>query len=72
MEIKPLASVPSHIQARLEKRQAEPLTDEEDNTEWAGRQPQVTSTYISFFLGTISIGTPAQKFLIDFDSKRLA
>lgn len=37
MEIKPLASVPSHIQARLEKRQAEPLTDEEDNTEWAGQ-----------------------------------
>lgn len=32
---------------------AEPLTDEEDDLEWAG---------------TISIGTPAQSFLIDFDT----
>ncbi|KAJ3717430.1 acid protease [Lentinula raphanica] len=52
-EIKPLASVPSNIQARLIKRQSEALTDEEDDEEWAG---------------TISIGTPAQKFLIDFDT----
>jgi len=36
-----------------EKRQAEPLTDEEDDLEWCG---------------TISIGTPAQSFLIDFDT----
>ncbi|KAH9929580.1 acid protease [Epithele typhae] len=37
----------------LAKRQSESLTDEEDDLEWAG---------------TISIGTPAQKFLIDFDT----
>lgn len=48
-EIKPLAVVP----ASLSKRQKEALTDEDEDTEWAG---------------TISIGTPAQKFLIDFDT----
>ena len=37
----------------LTKRQSESLTDEEDDLEWAG---------------TISVGTPAQKFLIDFDT----
>ena len=37
----------------LIKRQSESLTDEENDLEWAG---------------TISIGTPAQKFLIDFDT----
>ncbi|KDQ54107.1 hypothetical protein JAAARDRAFT_209569 [Jaapia argillacea MUCL 33604] len=37
----------------LEKRQKEALTDEEDDLEWAG---------------TISIGTPAQSFVIDFDT----
>ncbi|KAJ6453768.1 acid protease [Mycena sanguinolenta] len=35
------------------KRQAEPLTDYEDGVEWTG---------------TISIGTPGQQFLIDFDT----
>ncbi|CDO69152.1 hypothetical protein BN946_scf185042.g54 [Trametes cinnabarina] len=49
-EIKPLVVVPS---ANVTKRQNEPLTDEEDDLEWAG---------------TISIGTPGQKFLIDFDT----
>ncbi|KAJ6630108.1 acid protease [Mycena sp. CBHHK59/15] len=39
--------------APREKRQAEELTDEDSDEEWAG---------------TISIGTPAQKFLIDFDT----
>jgi len=48
-EIKPLATVP----AAFSKRQSEPLTDEESDSEWAG---------------SISIGTPAQKFLIDFDT----
>ncbi|KIK55986.1 hypothetical protein GYMLUDRAFT_248204 [Collybiopsis luxurians FD-317 M1] len=51
--IKPVATLPSNIQARLDKRQSEPLTDEEDDVEWAG---------------TISIGTPGQDFLIDFDT----
>jgi len=37
----------------LKKRQVEPLTDENEDVEWAG---------------TISIGTPAQNFLIDFDT----
>ncbi|CCM05709.1 uncharacterized protein FIBRA_07941 [Fibroporia radiculosa] len=36
-----------------DKRQNEPLTDESNDLEWAG---------------TISIGTPAQNFLIDFDT----
>ncbi|KAG8689541.1 Type I transmembrane sorting receptor, partial [Ceratobasidium sp. 423] len=39
------------------KRQAEPLTDEEDDLLWAG---------------TITIGTPGQSFLIDFDTKYTA
>ncbi|KAJ6606003.1 acid protease [Mycena vulgaris] len=52
-EIKPLASVPKDVEARMVKRQSEALTDEEDDLEWAG---------------TISVGTPAQKFLIDFDT----
>ena len=47
--IKPLASLPTS----LEKRQKESLTDEDQDTEWAG---------------TISIGTPAQSFTIDFDT----
>ncbi|KAM5530525.1 hypothetical protein V8D89_015802 [Ganoderma adspersum] len=37
----------------LAKRQSESLTDEENDLEWAG---------------SISIGSPAQKFLIDFDT----
>ncbi|EPS93454.1 hypothetical protein FOMPIDRAFT_147447 [Fomitopsis schrenkii] len=37
----------------LEKRQKEPTTDEDGDLEWSG---------------TISIGTPAQNFLIDFDT----
>ncbi|KAF7312469.1 Acid protease [Mycena indigotica] len=56
-EIKELRKIPVDVEARLQqavaKRQAEALTDEEDDLEWAG---------------TISIGTPAQKFLIDFDT----
>ncbi|KAJ7701568.1 aspartic protease [Mycena rosella] len=56
-QIKPPATLPKDVEARMErraeKRQAEALTDEDEDTEWAG---------------TISIGTPAQKFLIDFDT----
>ncbi|KAJ7802540.1 acid protease [Mycena olivaceomarginata] len=56
-EIKALKTVPVDVEARMQqravKRQSETLTDEEDDLEWAG---------------TISVGTPAQKFLIDFDS----
>ncbi|KAJ7742596.1 acid protease [Mycena metata] len=56
-EIKPLAHIPIDVEARMQqravKRQAEALTDEEDDEEWAG---------------TISVGTPAQKFVIDFDT----
>jgi cathepsin D len=49
----PLATLPASVQERMEKRQSEVLTDENSDAEWAG---------------TISIGTPAQNFLIDFDS----
>ncbi|KAJ7243582.1 acid protease [Mycena haematopus] len=56
-EIKPLRTIPIDVEARMQqravKRQAEKLTDEEDDEEWAG---------------TISVGTPAQKFVIDFDT----
>ncbi|KAJ6625187.1 acid protease [Mycena sp. CBHHK59/15] len=56
-EIKPLAVLPNDVAARMEgralKRQSEKLTDEDSDEEWAG---------------TISVGTPAQKFLIDFDT----
>ncbi|KAF8621751.1 hypothetical protein AX15_007544 [Amanita polypyramis BW_CC] len=45
-EIKPLA----HLQVR---QSSEPLTDENQDTEWAG---------------SITIGTPPQSFLIDFDT----
>ncbi|KAJ7057950.1 acid protease [Mycena amicta] len=54
--IKPLAVLPRDVEDRFAaraKRQAEPLVDEEDDSEWAG---------------TISIGIPAQRFLIDFDT----
>ncbi|KAJ7270919.1 acid protease [Mycena rebaudengoi] len=55
--IKPLATLSKEVVARMEqravKRQSEKLTDEEDDREWAG---------------TISVGTPAQTFLIDFDT----
>ncbi|PFH54875.1 hypothetical protein AMATHDRAFT_134385 [Amanita thiersii Skay4041] len=50
--IKPLASMPTAILDRFQKRQSESLTDE-DEVEWAG---------------TISVGTPGQRFLIDFDT----
>ncbi|KAJ7766341.1 acid protease [Mycena maculata] len=56
-EIKALSIIPIDVEARMQqravKRQAEKLTDEDDDEEWAG---------------TISVGTPAQKFLIDFDT----
>ncbi|KAJ6453581.1 acid protease [Mycena sanguinolenta] len=56
-EIKPLRNIPIDVEARMQqravKRQAEALTDEDSDEEWAG---------------TISIGTPAQKFVIDFDT----
>ena len=47
--IKELALMPSE----LAKRQNEPLIDEDQDTEWAGK---------------VSIGTPPVEFLIDFDS----
>ncbi|EPS95689.1 aspartic protease [Fomitopsis schrenkii] len=44
---------PARTYDALEKRQEEPTTDENNDLEWAG---------------SISIGTPAQSFLIDFDT----
>jgi cathepsin D len=59
-EIKELKTLPIDVEARMQqravKRQSEKLTDEDSDEEWAG---------------TISVGTPAQKFLIDFDSTSL-
>ncbi|KAJ4463847.1 aspartic protease [Lentinula edodes] len=52
-EIKALTSLPSSVEANLKKRQSEALSDEEDDEEWAG---------------TISIGSPGQSFLVDFDT----
>ncbi|KAJ7875523.1 acid protease [Mycena olivaceomarginata] len=56
-EIKELKTLPIDVEARMQqravKRQSEALTDEDSDEEWAG---------------TISVGTPAQKFLIDFDT----
>ncbi|KAJ6504411.1 acid protease [Mycena vulgaris] len=52
--IKPIATVAADILGDLlKKRQAESLTDENEDIEWAGR---------------ISIGTPPQNFTIDFDT----
>ncbi|KAJ7153545.1 acid protease [Mycena crocata] len=55
--IKPLEKIPALVQSRMErraeKRQAEALTDLENDLEWAG---------------TVSIGSPPQDFLIDFDT----
>ncbi|KAK6974365.1 acid protease [Favolaschia claudopus] len=51
--IHPLKTIPIDVEARMQKRQSEALTDEEDDLEWAG---------------SISVGTPGQKFLIDFDT----
>ncbi|TFY67566.1 hypothetical protein EVJ58_g1536 [Rhodofomes roseus] len=51
-EIRPLRTYNATV-GRHERRQKEPTTDEDSDLEWAG---------------TISIGTPAQKFLIDFDT----
>lgn len=41
------------LPAWLQKRQAEPLDDQQNNEEWTG---------------TVSIGTPGQDFTIDFDT----
>ncbi|KAF9065019.1 acid protease [Rhodocollybia butyracea] len=51
-EIKPVASLPPSVEARLTRRQAKSLTDE-DGEVWTG---------------SISIGTPPQHFVIDFDT----
>ncbi|KAJ7225267.1 aspartic peptidase domain-containing protein [Mycena pura] len=52
--IQPLATLAADILSDLKlKRQAEPLVDESQDLEWAG---------------LISIGTPAQSFIIDFDT----
>ncbi|KAF7342253.1 Acid protease [Mycena venus] len=51
--IKSKATVPHDVEKRLERRQAEPLTDELDGLMWVGK---------------ISIGTPPQHFVIDFDT----
>ncbi|THU88980.1 acid protease [Dendrothele bispora CBS 962.96] len=51
--IKAVATLPDSVAANLTKRQSEALTDEEQDLEWAGK---------------ISIGTPGQSFLIDFDT----
>ncbi|EPT04072.1 hypothetical protein FOMPIDRAFT_1046540 [Fomitopsis schrenkii] len=50
--IPPVATLPDSIKATLEARQSEDLTDQ-NGEEWTG---------------TISIGTPAQEFTIDFDT----
>ncbi|GJE96864.1 aspartic protease [Phanerochaete sordida] len=50
-EIKDFRTVPESVQKRATG--SEPLTDEEDDEEWAGN---------------ISIGTPGQTFLVDFDT----
>jgi len=52
-EINERAALPSDVEARMLRRQAEHLTDQEGGVEWTG---------------TVSIGTPAQNFLIDFDT----
>ncbi|EMD37833.1 hypothetical protein CERSUDRAFT_50799 [Gelatoporia subvermispora B] len=52
-EIKPVMSYNTTSWRHYEKRQKEPTIDESNDLEWAG---------------TISIGTPAQSFLIDFDT----
>ncbi|KAJ6503325.1 acid protease [Mycena vitilis] len=52
--IKPIATISAAVLNLVHlKRQVEPLTDETEDTEWAG---------------AISIGTPPQKFIIDFDT----
>ncbi|KAJ7118422.1 hypothetical protein C8R43DRAFT_960391 [Mycena crocata] len=57
-EIRALRTVPTDIEARMhEKRQSEPLTDEKFDEEWAG---------------TISVGTPAQKFVIGSGSAQMS
>ncbi|KIL71701.1 hypothetical protein M378DRAFT_189089 [Amanita muscaria Koide BX008] len=52
-KVLPLAAIPREVGERLEKRQSESLTDENNDEEWAG---------------AISIGTPNQDFLVDFDT----
>ncbi|KAF7375757.1 Acid protease [Mycena sanguinolenta] len=53
LSIREPAVVPADVAERLLKRGSEKLTDQDDDEEWTG---------------SVSVGTPAQKFVIDFDT----
>ncbi|KAI0930017.1 hypothetical protein AcV5_006827 [Taiwanofungus camphoratus] len=52
-DILPLLGLPSTITITLNKRQNEPLIDEQEDLEW---------------VGPITVGAPSQDFIIDFDT----
>lgn len=70
-----LIDIPLRTQIQVRGQHDESLTDENDDSEWAGRLFDDVSgnCVVEYFsiTGMITIGRPGQKFLVDFDSTNI-
>lgn len=70
-----LIDIPLRAQMQARGQRDESLTDENDDSEWAGRLfDNVSGKCVvehSSIIGMVRIGKPGQKFLVDFDSTNI-